>query len=372
VEGKASTGTTDIMRISWGPQHPISGQIRFLIDTDGERVFNIIPDLGFCHRGIEKILENRDFIQGVVPLERMVMVDAANLSLGYVEAVEKILEFEPPKRAQYLRTILCEISRINSHLYAFGLVAEAAGGYPAVFLWSVADREMFLDLAEMLTGARWSYSFFIPGGVRRDMPQGFKEKALEVCDFFEERLKAYREAWIENKVWEMRSKGIGILKAEDAVRLGTAGPSLRASGVAMDVRKDEPYEAYGEIDFKVATHRDGDSYARLLVRAMEMEESVKIIRQCVENIPEGEFKKRLPLKRVKPGEAFTRVETGRGEIGFHVVTQGTDRPYRVKISSPNMRNLYVISKMPEISQVLLADVPIIIYSFDPWYLCADR
>ena len=363
----------EVMRISWGPQHPISGQTRILIDTDGERVFNLIADIGFTHRGIEKILENRTFLQGLVPIDRMVMADTANISMGYVSAIEEALGIEAPPRAQYLRSMLCEMSRINSHLYAFGLAAEAGGGYPAVFLWSTVDREVILDLQEMLTGARWSYSYFIPGGVREDVPQGFKEKVLEAVKYLRERFQQYREAWIENALFEMRSKGVGVLKPEDAIRLGATGPVLRGSGVALDVRKDEPYAAYGELDFEVVTEEACDSLARLKVRAREMMESLNIIEQCAEELPPGPVRKVVPVfMRPKPGEYYSRVETARGELGIHLITDGGMRPYRVKISSPTLRNLWVFEQMPKLDEVLLADVPVILYSLDPWYLDSDR
>ncbi len=371
IEPNKFSAKKEIMRISWGPQHPMSGQFRLLIDTDGENVFGLIPDIGFTHRGIEKILENRLYFQGVVPVERMVMADCANVGLGYVLAVEELLGVEAPRRAQFIRSILCEVSRINSHLYAYGLMAEGGGGYPAVFLWTVADREFWLELAEMLTGARWSYSFFVPGGVRNDLPKGFKEKALRVCDYFEKRLDVYRDVWTVNEVFVMRCKGVGVLSGDDAVRLGACGPSLRGSGVAFDVRRDEPYAAYGDVDFKVCTMPEGDSYARFVVRWLEMKESVRIIRQCVEEIPDGPIRVRVP-NRVPKGEACGRVETGRGEMVFHVVSEGGLRPYRVKIISPTLRNLYVFSQLPKLGKVLFADVPIILYSFDPWYLDSDR
>ncbi|RLE48671.1 MAG: NADH-quinone oxidoreductase subunit NuoD [Candidatus Methanomethylicota archaeon] len=361
----------EIMRISWGPQHPMSGQFRFILETDGENVYEIIPDFGFTHRGIEKILEYRTFVQGIVPFERLAMVDAANVGLAYVRAIEDAAGIEVPKRAQYIRTILCEISRINSHLYAIGLAAEAAGGYPAIFLWTTADRELFLDLAEMLTGARWSYAFFIPGGVRADIPEGFKERALKVLSYFEKRLIAYRDSWLENEIWLTRSRGVGRLSAEDAIKLGAAGPSLRGSGVELDMRKEEKYEAYEELNFKVAVQKEGDCQARFMVRFLEMIESTKIIRQALENLPPGPFKKPVPPKLPK-GEGFARVETARGEMDVHVILDGSDKPYRVKVCAPSFRNLYVISKLPKLTKILVADVPVVIWSFDPWYLDADR
>ena len=382
---------TELMRISWGPQHPMSGQFRLILETDGERVTKIIPDLGFTHRGIEKILEFRNFVQGIVPIERLSMLDAANFNLAYVRAVEELADIEVPERAKYIRTILCEISRINSHLYAFGLVAEAAGGYPAVFLWTVADREPLLDLAEMLTGARWSYSFFVPGGVRADIPKGFKERCLETLRYLENRIAKYKECWLDNKVFKARTVGVAYLSPKDAIRLGAVGPNLRSSGVPMDLRKDEPYEAYGEVDFEMVVLKEGDCYARLLARYLEIVESIKIIRQAVQNMPEGPIiSLPKPMKKktetlqdllrlaavgrftVPKGEAFARVESARAEVDVHMITDGSAKPYRVKIISPTFRNLYVLSRLPEIEHIRVADVPVILYSFDPWYLDADR
>jgi NADH-quinone oxidoreductase subunit D len=287
-------------------------------------------------------------------------------------AIETLSDIRIPERAEYIRTILCEISRINSHLYAFELTANAGGGYPAVFLWTVADRELFLDLAEMLTGARWAFSFFIPGGVRRDIPKGFKKKVSETLDYFSWRLEIYRESWLKNVLFQIRSKNVGHLPINDAVSLGATGPCLRGSSVSLDVRKDEPYASYDKISFDVITQLEGDSYARMIVRYLEMIESVKIIRQAVEEIPDGPIKKTGVSPNIPPGETYSRVETARGEIGVHLITDGSEKPYRIKINSPSLRNLFVLSKLPEVSNILMADLPVILWSFDPWFLDADR
>lgn len=363
----------EIMRISWGPQHPMSGQTRILIDVDGEVVHRLIADLGFTHRGIEKILENRTFLQGIIPIERMSMVDTANMGLGYVLAVEEALGIEPPERANWIRSMICEICRINSHLYAFGLQAESTGYFPAVFLWTTVDREVLLDLMERLTGARWSYNFIIPGGVMNDLPEGFQDKVKEAVNYLRGRFEQYWEAMVENATFEMRCKGVGVLKREEAIRLGATGPVLRGSGVDMDVRKDEPYAAYGDLEFKVVTEAEGDAMARLKVRYHEIEESLNIIEQVAGDIPGGPVRVKVPLfPRPKPGEAMSRVETARGELGVHIFTDGGMNPYRVKINSPTLRNMYVFERMAELGRILVADVPVILYSIDPWYLDADR
>ena len=363
----------EIMRVSWGPQHPMSGQTRILLDVDGEVVHRLTADLGFTHRGIEKILENRTFLKGIIPIERMVMVDTANVGLCYVLAIEEALGVEAPERANWIRSMICELGRINSHLYAFGLQVESTGYFPAVFLWTTIDREVILDLQEQLTGARWSYNFFLPGGVHADLPEGFREKVIEGVEYLRRRFRQYWEAMVENAVFEMRNRGVAVLKREDAIRLGAAGPVLRGSGVEMDVRRDEPYAAYGDLDFKVITETESDALARLKVRFHEIEQSLNIIEQVANEIPGGPVKTRVPLfARVKPGEVLSRVETPRGELGIHMFTDGGMNPYRVKINSPTLRNMYVFERLAELDEILVADIPVVINSIDPWYLDCDR
>jgi NADH:ubiquinone oxidoreductase subunit D len=223
----------------------------------------------------------------------------------------------------------------------------------------------------MLTGARWSYSFFVPGGVRADIPRGFKERLLVTLDWFEKRIDVIEEAWIYNELFRMRTEGMGVISRQEAIEWGVAGPNLRASGVAYDTRKNEPYAAYGELDFKMVTHTAGDAYARGWARVEEMRVSVDIIRQAIENMPDGPVRVRVP-QRAKPGEALFRVETSRGEMNVYIVSDGKDKPYRVKISPASFRNFLAIEMIPKTQTVLLADAPVLIYSFDPWFLDADR
>jgi NADH-quinone oxidoreductase subunit D len=363
----------DIMRMSWGPQHPMSGQTRILLDVDGEKVHRIIADLGFTHRGIEKTLENRTFFQGIIPIERMVMADTANIGLGYISAIEESMGIEVPERANWIRSLLCEMGRINSHLYAFGLQAEATGYFPAVFLWTTTDRTVLLKLFEELTGARWSYNFSLPGGVYKDLPEGFEEKVIEGVHYLRRRFEDYWTAMVENAVFEARCNDVAVLKPEDAIRLGATGPVLRGSGVAMDVRKDEPYAAYGDLDFDVITEPACDVMARTKVRYKEIGQSLRIMEQIANEIPGGPVMKRVPLiSRSKPGEVLSRVETARGEMDVHMFTDGGSNPYRVKIGSPTLRNMYVFERLAELDEVLMADIPVVINSIDPWYLDSDR
>ena len=363
----------DVMRISWGPQHPMSGQTRIILDVDGEKVHKIIADLGFTHRGIEKILENRTFLQGIIPIERMVMIDTSNIGMCYVLAIEEALGIEVPERANWIRSLLGEMSRINSHLYAFGLQAESTGYFPAVFLWTTTDRSVLLDLFEALTGARFSYNFILPGGVHKDLPEGFEDKVVESVHYLRRRFEDYWTAMVENAMFEVRCDDVAVLKPEDAIRLGATGPVLRGSGVAMDVRKDEPYAAYGDLDFDVITEPACDVMARTKVRFREIGQALNMMEQIANEIPGGPIKTRVPLfARSKPGEVYSRVETGRGELGVHMFTENAMNPYRVKINSPTLRNMYVFERLCELDEMLMADVPVVINSIDPWYLDSDR
>ncbi len=363
----------DIMRISWGPQHPMSGQTRILLDTDGEKVHKIIADLGYTHRGIEKILENRTFLQGIVPIERMVMADTANIGLGYITAIEKAASIEVPERAQWIRSLVCEMARINTHLYAFGLQAESTGYFPAVFIWTTTDRTVILDLLEELTGARWSFNFFLPGGVHRDLPEGFEDKIIKGVNYLRGRFQEYWDAMIENYTFEIRTNDIAALKPEDALRLGATGPVLRGSGVPIDMRREEPYAAYADLDWKVITEKECDCMARTKVRYKEIVQALDMMEQVANEIPGGPIKTRVsPFMRIPENEVYTRVETGRGELGVHLFTDGKDRPSRVKINSPTLRNMYVFERMAELTEITMADMVVVINSIDPWYLDSDR
>lgn len=363
----------DIQRISWGPQHPMSGQTRILLDTDGEKIHKIIADLGHTHRGIEKILENRTYFQGIIPIERMVMADTANIGISYITAIENAAGIEVPERAQWIRSLVCEMARINTHLYAFGLQAESTGYFPAVFLWTTTDRTVLLDLSEELTGARWSYNFFVPGGVQKDFPKGFEDKIIKGVHYLRDRFQEYWDAMIENYTFKIRTKDIAYLSPEDALRLGATGPVLRGSGVPIDMRKDNPYAAYEDLNWNVITEKEGDCLARTKVRFKEIGQALNIMEQVANEIPGGPIKNRVsPFMRIPENEIYTRVETGRGELGIHLFTNGKDRPYRVKINSPTLRNMYVFERMAELSYMTMADMVVVINSIDPWYLDSDR
>lgn len=356
------------MRVSWGPQHAASGHLRFILDIDGDIIVDATPDVGYTHRGVEKVAENRPYLSFVPPMERVCNPDSFNLSLGYVRAVEEAMGVEPPERARFIRVIMAELNRIMSHLYWLSLFTMS-GGLATILMWTIADRELLLDLAEMVTGNRVTYAYFIPGGVREDLPEGFRERTLKTLDYLEGRLKDYYDMVFENKIYQMRAKGVGVLKAADAIKLGLAGPSLRGSGVKVDTRKDEPYEVYDDLEFDVITEEDGDSYARAKVRFHEMEESISIVRQALDKIPSGPIAVRAPL-RAPAGEVYSRVESARGELGCYLVSDGGAKPYRLKISTPSFRNLAAIPVLCK--GATLADVPIIYFSLDLWPLDIDR
>jgi len=371
----ASAITTDkakespTMDVSVGPQHPGSGHVRLLMRVDGDYIVSIDPDIGYVHRGCEKIAEYRNYVSNIPHLERPCIIDAIHLNWAYVLPVEELQNVNVPPRGQYISTIAAEMNRIMSHLYWLAINAGVFSGHTTIFMWAFGDRDLFIELMEWLTGARLTYSFLPPGGPRRDIPSGFEEKLTKLLDYFEKRLVEYDRVFFQNPLVIARAKGIGVLKKEDAMRLGTTGPVLRGSGVDYDVRKVEPYGAYADLDFQIPTFTEGDSYARFLVRFEEMKQSISIIRQALSKMPKGPIARKAPL--VAPeGEAIGRVESSRGEIAVMVIGDNSDKPYRVKILNGSFRNLIALPYL--LRNVHVADMPIIYGSLDYWPVEADR
>ncbi len=377
-----------------GPQHPASGHMRLVAKIDGDIVVELRPNIGYVHRSVEKLAEVKKYLQIIPLVERPSLADTTANNLAYVMAVEKLLGIEPPLRAQYLRTLLAEINRIHSHLYGMGIHGVMIGSSTA-YMWCFGDREPFIELAQELTGARLTYSYIIPGGVRRDLPRGFEDKAEKVLRYMENRMGDYFDIYFNNPVTKARLEGVGVLTKEDAIKLGITGPNLRASGVPYDVRKVEPYAAYPEVDFDVITEEAGDSYARVMVRVREIQESIKIIRQVLKNIPDGpilheNYLKVIPPKlkeymketgevkfpgvfanlRVPAGEAIARVEGGRGEVVFHIISDGKMNPYRMRMVTPSFRNVILFEHLTKGAKV--ADIPAIYGSLDYFPPEADR
>jgi NADH-quinone oxidoreductase subunit D len=342
--------------------------MRLIVEVDGDIIVNVAPDPGYVHRGIEKIIELRNIIKSIPVIERPSIIDASNLNHAWVRSIEEIQGVEVPLRGQYLRTLLNEMNRIMSHLYWLSIYGVFLG-HTTMFMWPLGDRELFIDLAEKLTGARITYSYLVPGGVRRDLPPGFAEEAVKRTEYFEKRLKEYDRIFFNNPLFTSRAKGIGVLPKERAIELGCTGPTLRGSGVDADLRKDEPYAAYPELDFEVSTRPDGDSFSRAMVHIDEMRESCKIIRQIVKKIPAGPIRRKAPIVLPR-GVAYGRVESARGECSFYLIGEGGDKPYRARYITGSYRNMAAIPAV--LLGNRLADMPTAWWSIDYWPVEADR
>lgn len=360
-----------LMTLSVGPQHPGSGHFRFTIKLDGDYIVFCDPDPGYVHRGEEKMSEYRNFIQNIPHLERPVIHDSTNITYSYSLAVEELCSIEVPRRGQFIRAIASELNRQVYTLYWLAIYGIFLG-HSTMFMWPTGDRELFIDLLEALTGARVTHAFNIPGGVRNDMPEGFKDRCLRQVAYFEKRLKEYEDIFYNNPLLRQRTEEVGILTKDDAISLGVAGSVLRASGVPLDIRKAEPYDIYNEVDFKVQYMKSGDSFARSMVPFLDMRESCHIIRQLLDKIPQaGEVRAKLqPNPKGPPGESYKRVESGRGALGYYIISDGTPRPYRVKISVASFRNMLALPFLLVGSK--LADMPSIYWSLNYWPVEADR
>ncbi len=380
--------TQQVMSINMGPQHPSThGVLRLILELDGETVVKATPHIGFLHRGVEKLAEYKTYHQFITLTDRLDYLAPLSNNLGYVQAVEKLLNIEAPKRSQYIRMILCELTRIQSHLLWLATHALDIGAM-TVYFYCFRERETINNIFEMAAGARMNLSYFRIGGVARDLPDGFVEKVREFVNDFPARLRDYETLLTKNKIWLMRTKDVGVISAEDAINYGLSGPSIRGSGVKWDVRKSEPYSSYDEMDFIVPVGQNGDVYDRYIVRLEEMRQSNEIVRQAMDTIPKGKFIAELPdvtlpqkenLKKsmealiqhfkvvtggICPpvGEVYACVEAPKGELGFYVVSDGTKNPYRVKIRPPSFVNLEGLQKMVE--GHMIADVVAVIGSLD--------
>ncbi|MDP7530280.1 MAG: NADH dehydrogenase (quinone) subunit D [Candidatus Scalindua sp.] len=380
--------TQQVMTINMGPQHPSThGVLRLILELDGETVVKATPHIGFLHRGVEKLAEYKTYHQFITLTDRLDYLAPLSNNLGYVQAVEKLLNIEAPKRSQYIRMILCELTRIQSHLLWLATQALDIGAM-TVFFYCFRERETINNIFEMAAGARMNLSYFRIGGVARDLPDGFVEKVREFVNDFPARLRDYETLLTKNKIWLMRTKNVGVISAEDAINYGLSGPSIRGSGVKWDVRKSEPYSSYDEMDFIIPVGQNGDVYDRYIVRLEEMRQSNEIVRQAMDTIPKGKFIADLPDVTLPPkenlkksmeamihhfkvvtdgicppvGEVYSCVEAPKGELGFYIVSDGTKNPYRIKIRPPSFVNLEGLPKMVE--GCLIADVVAVIGSLD--------
>ncbi|MHC4549940.1 MAG: NADH-quinone oxidoreductase subunit D [Planctomycetota bacterium] len=348
---------TEELVFNMGPQHPSThGVLRVMLRTDGEVVLDCHPLVGNLHRCAEKILESLTYVQGLPYTDRMDYLGALNMELGLVLSVEKAAEVEVPKRAQYLRVIMCEINRIISHLMAVGQLGLDTGAFTP-FLYMFREREDGILLLNEPCGGRLLYHYIRYGGVTRDVSDDWRKRCLKWCDQVAEHMDEYNDLLTYNHIFLNRTAGVAIIDAETAVRFGATGPILRAAGVPRDLRKDMPYSSYEDFDFEVPVGPfdrgvAGDVWARQRQRLFEMEESVKIIRQAVENLPRGDLQHRKVTRgwKAPPGEAYVASEAPRGEVSCYFISDGGKSPYRCRLRGPSFFN---ISLLGETSRGLL-------------------
>jgi NADH-quinone oxidoreductase subunit D len=347
--------------------------LRVVLELDGETVVQARPEIGYLHTGIEKNCEALTYTQAITLTDRVDYLAPLSNNLGYCLAVEKLLGLEAPKRAQYIRVLLTELTRIASHLVWLGTHAHEMGAM-TVFLYCFREREEILKIFEMVSGQRMMTSYFRIGGLAVEPPPGWLDRVARFLEIFPGRIAEYEELLTHNPIWLRRLQGVGYLSAEDAVALGVSGPQLRASGVAYDVRRFFPYSSYDEFEFDVPTRTEGDCYARYLVRVEELRQCVRIVRQAMEKIPpEGPIRADapgiIPPQREKmktemealifhfkiftegfappPGEVYQRIESPRGELGYYVASDGSAKPWRVKVRAPSFVNLQALPKLVE-------------------------
>ncbi len=375
------TGAANTMVLNMGPQHPSThGVLRVVLELNGEIVVKARPVIGYLHTGIEKNMEAKTYSQALTMTDRIDYLAPLSNNLCYCLAVEKILGLEIPKRAQYIRVLLTELTRIASHLVWLGTHAIDLGAM-SVFLYTFREREEIMKIFEYVSGQRMMTSYFRIGGLALEPPPNWLDRVRRVIDALPAHIDEYEGLLTNNRIWLGRTKGVGYMSAEDAIAMGASGPLLRASGVAYDVRKAFPYSSYDEFDFKIQTQTAGDCFARYQVRVAEIRESIKIVRQAMEKVPaEGPIKTVAPgivppsREEMKasiegliyhfkiytegfappPGEVYQAIESPRGELGFFVASDGSSHPYRVKVRAPSFINLQTLPKLCE--GRLIADV----------------
>ena len=358
-----------IVRVPIGPQHPaLKEPESFMVDLQGEKISSIALRLGYNHRGIEKGCEERTYVQDVYLIERVCGICSHSHSTAFVQAVEEIAGLDVPPRAKYIRTLIGELERVHSHLLWLGVAGHEIG-FDTLLMYTWRDRELVMDLLAELTGNRVHYAMNVIGGVKRDVPQEQFARITSVVDALEERTKYYVELAMTEETLAQRLSGVGYLSKEDAERFGAVGPTARASGVDRDTRRDDPYAAYGELDFQVVTNTRCDVFGRAVVRLGELMQTYSMIRQVLKKMPDGPTSVRAPLK-IPTGEAVSRYEAPRGEDVHYVRGNGTDKPERAKVRAPTLANLQSVAKMLE--NGYLADLPIVVAAIDPCFSCTDR
>ncbi|MBI3929719.1 MAG: NADH-quinone oxidoreductase subunit D [Armatimonadetes bacterium] len=363
AHARLSDYRTEEFELNMGPQHPSThGVLRMLLKMDGERVVSCEPVVGYLHRSIEKMAENRTYTQVIPVTDRLDYCTSMTSNYIYVMAVEKLGDLSPPPRAEYIRVIMSELNRIASHLLWYGTFCLEIGAVTP-FLYSFRDREKVLDLFEMVCGARLLYNYIRIGGVSRDVTPKFLEDMIAFLDYWEPIVPEYEQLLDENPIFYNRTRRVGILTQEKAKRYGVSGPNIRASGLPIDVRRLEPYSVYPDLDFEIPTETGGDVFARYRIRMRELRTSAHILRQCAEKIPGGAF--HLPLSyrlRIPEGETYAHLESPRGDIGCFLVAEGGDKPYRCKFRPPSLVHVLIFRDL--LPGVLVPDIMAICASFD--------
>lgn len=340
---------TEEMLLNVGPQHPSThGVFRLVLKIDGEVIKEAKPVIGYLHRGTEKIAENLQYTQIVPYTDRMDYLSAMTNNYVICHAVETMMGIQIPERADFLRLITMELGRVASHLVSWGTFLLDLGA-TSPFIYAFRDREMIINLLNEISGARLTFNYMRVGGVKWDAPEGWIEKIKEFIPYMREELKGYHQLVTGNEIFMNRVKGVGIYSKEDALNYSLSGPNLRCTGVKWDLRKDEPYSIYDRFDFNVVTREEGDIWARYHLRLEEIEESLKILEQAVEQFPaEGEILAKVPkIIKAPKGEAFVRIESPRGEIGCYIASDGKKEPYRLKFRRPSFYNLQILPKLLE-------------------------
>ena len=351
-----------------GPYHPLQEEPEFFtLTVEGEKVVDVDMKTGYNHRGIEKLSEAKTFDQSTFLVERICGICSTSHPFAFTRAVEDIISVEVPERAKYIRTIIAEGERIHSHLLWLGLAGHFLG-YNTVYMWAWKLREEILDVMEILSGNRNNYAMFKPGGVRRDIKSEDISGVIKKIDSIVPTLEMIKKAVMDDPVLHARTKGIGVLTKEDAISYCAVGPVARASGVARDIRKDSPYEAYDKVEWNMIVMRNGDVFDKTVVRILETFESIKIMKHCLLNLPEGEID--LRLKDIPAGEGIGHIEAPRGEVFHYVRSDGTNKPARHKIRAPSFMNIPTF-KATIIGETI-SDATIILAAVDPCYCCTER
>jgi NADH-quinone oxidoreductase subunit C/D len=379
---------TEDLLLNMGPQHPAThGVLRVVLELEGEKVLKATPDLGYLHRGVEKLAENETYNQIIPHTDRLDYICSMTNNFAYVRAVEKLLDLKIPERAEYIRTIIAETQRIVGHLFWLGTQALDIGAM-TMFFWTFREREVLLDLFEQLCGARLTTNYYRIGGVDSDLTPEIIAQLKKFLDHFPSAIEEYEGLLANNRIWLSRTKNVAVISAEDAINFGLTGPVLRGSGVMYDIRKAEPYAAYDQVEWDVPIGKHGDTYDRYWVRMQELRQSARIVRQCLDKLPQGPILADnagvvLPPKekvmrdmeslihhfiivthgvRVPKGEVYVGTEVPKGELGFYIVSDGTTKPYRMKIRSPSFVNMGAFDHMAR--GYLISDVVTIFGTYD--------